>query len=194
MAMRSSTTDAGAKQKVLVVGPCEAGKTLVANVLAEAVETASEIYRPTVGVRIMEFETEIRSSQRVTVELWDASGDPKFSKCWPAIKKDAAGVVLVYNPEKPNSDQELEQWFGWFPRQMGFAPSQVLVVQSLRRTDAKRAPLPAKLAQAGVSPAAAVTPDDMAGVRKNFCAFVETVRQTVLDRQRQEEEDVMKGG
>jgi len=109
MAMRSSTSDPGSKQKVLVVGPCEAGKTLVANVLAEAVETASEIYRPTVGVRIMEFETEVRNAQRVTVELWDASGDSKFSKCWPAIKKDAAGVVLVYNPEKPNSDQELEQ-------------------------------------------------------------------------------------
>jgi len=191
--MQRASTDS-AKQKVVVVGPREAGKSLISNVLAEAVETPSEIYRPTVGVRILEFDTEVRGSQRATIELWDVSGDQKFNKCWPAIKKDAVGAILVYNPEKPNSDQELEQWFSWFPRNMGLSASQVLVVQSLRRPDGKRAPLPAKLAAAGVNPPAPVAPDDLASVRKTFGAYVDTVRQCVLDKQRQEEEDVMKGG
>mmetsp|Transcript_48781 Transcript_48781/g.136524 ORF Transcript_48781/g.136524 Transcript_48781/m.136524 type:complete len:194 (+) Transcript_48781:104-685(+) len=180
--------------KVLVVGPCEGGKSVLANVLAEASEAPSEAYRPTVGCRILEFETEVRStSQRMTVELWDVSGDPKAQKVWPAIKKDAAGVMLVYNPEKQNHETEIEHWFQWFPRSMNMSPMQVLVVQSLRRSDMpRRMPLPAKLTQAGVTQHAAVPTEDLPSVRKHFSQFLENVRQNVLDRQRQEEEDVMK--
>merc|ERR1719420_2708933 len=102
--------------KIVVVGPFEAGKSTIANVLSENSSDTSDLYRPTVGVRILEFETEVRTaSQKLTVELWDASGDPKNQKLWPAIKKDCVGIVMVYNPEKPNHEQELEQWFQQFP-------------------------------------------------------------------------------
>jgi len=189
--------DASNRQKVLIVGPCEAGKSTIANVLAEAAETATEAYRPTVGVRILECETEVRSSSsRVTIELWDVSGDyQRFQKCWPAIKKDAVGVILVYNPEKEKHEQEIEQWFQWFPRSMNMSPNQVLVFQSLRRSDMpRRMPLPSKLASAGVGQPAPVPADDLVSARKHFSSFLEVVRQSVLDKQRQEEEDVMKGG
>jgi GTPase SAR1 family protein len=190
--MRSSDPS---RQKIVIVGPCEAGKSTLANVLAEASESVSEApYRPTAGARILECESEVRTgSQRVTVELWDASGDAqKFQKCWPAIKQDAVGVILVYNPEKEKQEQEIEQWFGWFPRAMNMSPSQVLVVQSLRRSDmpAKR-PLPAKLANAGVAQPLTVTTDDLVSARKHFGVFLETVRQEVMNKQRQEEEAVM---
>eukprot|EP00444_Apocalathium_aciculiferum_P030395 CAMPEP_0183444756 /NCGR_PEP_ID=MMETSP0370-20130417/95898_1 /TAXON_ID=268820 /ORGANISM="Peridinium aciculiferum, Strain PAER-2" /LENGTH=195 /DNA_ID=CAMNT_0025635195 /DNA_START=63 /DNA_END=650 /DNA_ORIENTATION=+ len=189
--------DASGRQKILIIGPCEAGKSTIANVLAEASESATEAYRPTVGVRILECETEIRSiGQRVTVELWDVSGNYQmFQKCWPAIKQDAAGVVLVYNPEKEKHEQEIEQWFQWFPRAMNMSTNQILVFQSLRRSDVpRRMPLPAKLANAGVGQPCAVPADDLVSARKHFGSFLEVVRQTVLDKQRQEEEDVMKGG
>mmetsp|Transcript_70456 Transcript_70456/g.210071 ORF Transcript_70456/g.210071 Transcript_70456/m.210071 type:complete len:193 (+) Transcript_70456:80-658(+) len=188
--------DASSRQKVIVVGPCEAGKSTISNVLAETAEAASEVYRPTAGVRILEVEAEVRSaSQRLTVDLWDVSGDTTYQKCWPAIKKDTVGVVLVYNPEKQNHEQEIEQWFQWFPRTMNMSASQVFVVQSLRQSNMpRRMPLPAKLAAAGVSQPAAISVDDLPSVRKYFSQFLETLRQTVLDKQRQEEEDVMKGG
>merc|ERR1719221_2491143 len=191
--MRAS--DASTRQKILLVGPMEAGKSTIANVLAEAVEGPSDIYRPTVGVRIVECDTEVRSSsQKLNVEIWDVSGDLKYQKCWPAIKKDAAGVVLVYNPEKDSQDKEAESWYGWFPRSMGMSPNQVMVLQSLRRSDMpKRMPLPEKLAKVGVSAPHTVPADDLVSVRKHFSTFVETVRQIVLEKQRQEEEDVMKG-
>mmetsp|Transcript_34975 Transcript_34975/g.69443 ORF Transcript_34975/g.69443 Transcript_34975/m.69443 type:complete len:195 (+) Transcript_34975:90-674(+) len=191
-AMRGA--DYSSRQKVLIVGPCEAGKSTIANILTEASESASEVYRPTVGVRILDCEVEVRS-QRLAVELWDCSGDyQKFQKCWPAMKKDALGVVLVYNPEKEKHEQEIEQWFHWFPRSMGMSPAQVLVMQSLRRADMpKRMPLPQKLSAAGVGQPAVVTADDLVIARKHFSSFMEVVRQSVLDKQRQEEEDVMKG-
>mmetsp|Transcript_119932 Transcript_119932/g.339971 ORF Transcript_119932/g.339971 Transcript_119932/m.339971 type:complete len:195 (+) Transcript_119932:76-660(+) len=194
MSMRVSDTSASGRQKVLVIGPCEAGKSIISNVLAEVTETVSESYRPTVGVRVLEIDVEVRS-QRVSVELWDVSGDTKYQKCWPAIKKDATGVVLVYNPEK-HQEQELEQWLQWFPRSLNMSPNQVMVIQSTRRQDVPRraAPLSAKLANQGVGPPAVVSADDMLNARKVFGPFLETVKQSVLDKQRQEEEDVMKGG
>merc|ERR1712232_1312487 len=156
----------------------------------------SDNYRPTVGVRIMEVECDVRS-QKVVAELWDVSGDKEdqAKRCWRAISKDAVGAILVYNPEKQEQEVEVENWYQWFPKGLGLSPAQVLVVQSLRRSDMpRRMPLPQKLASIGVSPAVQVTPDDLPAIRKYFNSFMETVRQTVLERQRQEEEDVMKGG
>ena len=44
------------KVKILMVGPCQSGKTMIANFLADATETVGGEYRPTAGVRILEFE------------------------------------------------------------------------------------------------------------------------------------------
>lgn len=44
------------KVKILMVGPCQSGKTIIANFLADATETVGGEYRPTAGVRILEFE------------------------------------------------------------------------------------------------------------------------------------------
>ena len=44
------------KVKIVLVGPCQAGKTMIANFLADAMETVGGEYRPTAGVRILEFE------------------------------------------------------------------------------------------------------------------------------------------
>jgi len=167
----------------------------LANVLAENAETASETYRPTIGVRILEFEGEVRCvSQHVTIELWDVSGDTKYQKCWPAIKKDAVGCVLVYNPERTNHEQEIEQWYQWFPKSMNMSPNQVMVIQTLSRADGPRKiPLTNKIAFAGIGPPVVVTVDDLIVARKDFDRFLEKVLQSVMDKQRQDEEDVMGG-
>ena len=40
-----------------IVGPCEAGKTTLANFLADATETVIEDYNPTNVVRVLEFDS-----------------------------------------------------------------------------------------------------------------------------------------
>lgn len=93
-----------------------------------------------------------------------------------------------------HANKKLEQWFNWFPRSMNISANQVLVFQSLRRSDLpRRMPLPAKLANVGVGQPAAVPADDLVSSRRHFSAFLETVRQIVMDKQRQEEEAVMNG-
>ncbi len=69
------------KTKILFLGPCETGKTTIANYLADASEVIGGLYRPTQGVRILEFESnglEINGRNiNAEVELWDCSGDKK---------------------------------------------------------------------------------------------------------------------
>ncbi|GFV05336.1 intraflagellar transport protein 22 homolog [Trichonephila clavipes] len=69
------------KVKLLVIGPCECGKSVIANFLADATETILNEYYPTQGVRILEFESDnLNIGGRIAkaeVELWDCSGDTK---------------------------------------------------------------------------------------------------------------------
>ncbi|XP_069920407.1 intraflagellar transport protein 22 homolog isoform X1 [Oryctolagus cuniculus] len=65
------------KAKILFVGPCESGKTVLANFLTESSDIAE--YNPTQGVRIVEFEDpQLASNSKgagCEFELWDCGGD-----------------------------------------------------------------------------------------------------------------------
>uniref|UniRef100_A0A914UPD6 Intraflagellar transport protein 22 homolog n=1 Tax=Plectus sambesii TaxID=2011161 RepID=A0A914UPD6_9BILA len=124
-------TEAPFKTKILILGPIQSGKTTIANYLADATEMTGGDYRPTQGVRIVEFESndlELHGkSIDAEVELWDCSGDKKFEKCWPAIQKDTHGVILVCNPESQEHSKELEQWYTAFVTRRGIRQSHVIV-------------------------------------------------------------------
>jgi len=83
--------------KILLVGPSKSRKSPLACMLAGQCDAITAINPgPTVGVRILELD---RSG--VAVELWDVAGDQSYEATWPAVMKDADGVLLVYNPEAP---------------------------------------------------------------------------------------------
>ncbi|XP_064460050.1 intraflagellar transport protein 22 homolog [Ornithodoros turicata] len=121
------------KLKIVVVGPLQSGKTAISNFLAEATESSHGQYSPTVGVRILEFESEsiaVKGRQRrASIELWDCSGDEKYESCWPAIAKDAHGVMLVHNPNQKNIEKELETWYNSFVLSQGMDDEQCAVFQ-----------------------------------------------------------------
>ncbi|CCI50430.1 unnamed protein product [Albugo candida] len=106
--------------KVLVIGPKSSGKTTIANFLAGHQDRlgGQEQYQPTVAVRILETEC-----NKASVELWDVSGDQIYEACWPAIIKDAQGVLLVYNPESHSHESEAMLWYEWFVTNPGLNPS-----------------------------------------------------------------------
>ncbi|PIK58970.1 putative intraflagellar transport protein [Apostichopus japonicus] len=63
------------KAKILVIGPCDSGKSVLSNFLAEASDISGGTYHPTQGARILEFEsngswTGNRTST-AEVEMWD---------------------------------------------------------------------------------------------------------------------------
>ena len=121
---------ATSKVKIVIAGPSGSGKTVIANLLSDQSDSPTST-TPTVGVRILEIErdppkTGRRGESKIQVELWDSSGDHRYEKCWPAIKKDAQGVILVFSPDDPPT--AMENWAANFPVRMGISQSQCLVL------------------------------------------------------------------
>uniref|UniRef100_A0A0A9YMF9 Rab-like protein 5 n=1 Tax=Lygus hesperus TaxID=30085 RepID=A0A0A9YMF9_LYGHE len=83
-----------------------AGKSTIANFLSEAIDYSNYEYRPTPGVRILEFDVNHRN---VEVELWDCSGEDKYESLWPVFLWNANGVIIVYNPENSGHIMELDR-------------------------------------------------------------------------------------
>lgn len=69
--------------KILIIGPVQSGKSTIANYISEKSDTPLP-YRPTAGVRILEFEKQAPKNpkrpgqDKVMIELWDISGDTKY--------------------------------------------------------------------------------------------------------------------
>lgn len=125
------------KVKIVVVGPQKSGKTILSNYLLghteNLVAASNESYNPTVGCRILEGEIAAtnrigsNSSSSISVELWDSSGDTKYEACWKAIMHESDGVVLIYNPDSPLHDQQLNDWFDFFVRKNHLKDDQCLL-------------------------------------------------------------------
>lgn len=90
--------------KIVIVGPKATGKSLISNYLAGSTQSLIQDktkYDPTYGVRILEIND---------ITLWDCSGDSTFENCLKAIMSNADGVILVYNPDIPGQDQQINDW------------------------------------------------------------------------------------
>lgn len=121
--------------KILLIGPSKVGKTTIANFLSEHTDTlrAKDTYTPTAALRVVEFERDISNDQysgnhNVAVQLWDVAGDHKYEMCWPAIMKDADGVVMVYNPDNKAHEKEIEIWYEFFAREAGIDDDKCLAL------------------------------------------------------------------
>ena len=67
-------------------------------------------------------------NETLQIEIWDASGDHQYENCWKALMADAAGVMLVYNPDAPSQDQQIGDWFDYFVRKNGLKDEQCVVI------------------------------------------------------------------
>lgn len=85
--------------KIVVVGPQKSGKSGLVSFLAGVSDSPTGLaMEPTIALRILETER-----KGIPIELWDTSGDQSFENTWPAVQKDADGIMLVYNPEIPGA-------------------------------------------------------------------------------------------
>ena len=115
--------------KIVVAGPIGSGKTQIANILSSATKGFTNDIAPTVGVRILEFmqTLDINSLQQsIVIQLWDMSGDEKYSITWPVLAKDADGLLLIYNA----FDKKQGHSLGRYSEELGknLDPKQVMVV------------------------------------------------------------------
>ncbi|CAG9535492.1 unnamed protein product [Cercopithifilaria johnstoni] len=124
-------TIAPLKIKILVLGPLKSGKTTISNYLADSSDISLNTYRPTRGVRIVEFESNDLEldGERVEaeIELWDCSGDKQYERCWPVIRHNTNGVILVCRPDQDNGSALLP-WYEEFVQRRNIDPSLVLIL------------------------------------------------------------------
>jgi len=82
-------------------------------------------------MRIVEFEASnvVDGNRHVKadVELWDTSGDVRFERCWPALRRDAHGVVFVFDPHAEGNAKDMDVFFTHFVEKAGLAESQAIV-------------------------------------------------------------------
>uniref|UniRef100_A0A0N5AFH9 Miro domain-containing protein n=1 Tax=Syphacia muris TaxID=451379 RepID=A0A0N5AFH9_9BILA len=121
----------GTRMKIVFVGPVKSGKTTIANYLADSREVDQLKYVPTKGVRILKLYNDLAASDNPRfgeqVELWDCSGDLQYKNCWPALRRNAHGVIIVCRPEV-NDGKSLVPWYSEFVEQAGLDSSKVLIL------------------------------------------------------------------
>ena len=44
------------------------------------------------------------------MELWDSSGSDQYEACWPAMQRDAHGVIFVFNPDSQAQAKHLDSF------------------------------------------------------------------------------------
>ncbi|XP_046560251.1 intraflagellar transport protein 22 homolog isoform X2 [Haliotis rubra] len=183
------------KAKILVLGPCESGKTVLSNFLADATETSGGEYHPTQGVRILEFEgNAVGSGSRpkpVEVELWDCSGDRKFESCWPSMARDAIGVMFVFNPDEANHDKELDTWMNYFLSVAGIKASNTVCFAHHKPSAPDRIKCKGPASFSKMKTVHTNIEEDAEGVRQEFYRFLGTLVTAMTDKQEEEELNIM---
>lgn len=123
------------KAKILIIGPSRSGKTNIANLLSGTKDTPTTDYKETAPLRILETQLEgvklagrrMGKGTKVVIELWDVGGSPKFQSCWPAMYKNADGIIYVFNPEVKGQEKELELWYKNFAQPANMPDKHCLV-------------------------------------------------------------------
>ncbi|XP_014773443.1 intraflagellar transport protein 22 homolog isoform X2 [Octopus bimaculoides] len=178
------------KAKVLLLGPMESGKTVLANFLCKATEVTN--ISPTVGVRIMEFEQPMILDGRNTVadiELWDCSGDHRYESCWAAFSKDANGIIFVYNPDRTNHNKELEELYSYFVRSCKISPKRCILIVLQYPCNALTYDLPPSFQN--IQCIEANLESSSADLREQLEKFLMTVLVAMTDKRDQEELSIM---
>ncbi|KAK5889220.1 hypothetical protein CesoFtcFv8_015244 [Champsocephalus esox] len=182
------------KAKVLFIGPNESGKTVLANFLSDTADVGGE-YKPTQGVRILEFESQAEGSHdndKCDVELWDCSGDFKLETCWPAIIKDSSSVVIIFNPNVPSHLKEIETWYSMFISSQGLQESQCLLIAHHKPGSAVedgRLPLASHLGRLPlINSNLEEEPED---VKQAFCKYLGSVVKTMSESREREEMSII---
>lgn len=182
--------------KILLIGPSECGKTVLANFLSDTVETIEADYSPTQGVRILEFESQNLGSgskdSACEVELWDCAGDFKFEACWPALMKDSNGVVIVFNPDVPSHLKEVETWYSTFISSQGLVAGQCLLIAHHKPGSGADTSQPQLASQLNKLPIIhSNLEEDAEDVRQEFRRYLGNVVQTLSESREREEMSII---
>jgi len=111
--------------KAILIGDGAVGKTSLIRRYVEG--KFSENYLPTIGSQIYtRTKTLVRKAEaRVTLVVWDISGQTAFTKIRSEYYKGAAAILLVFDLTRPETFQHLE---GWLNETRRYSPNPEIVL------------------------------------------------------------------
>jgi len=100
--------------------------------------------------------------------------------------------LLVYNPDKPQHERELERWYSYFAIQQNLKESQCLIFAH-HKPNAPQVPLQPLASQklSGIQCIHTDLEEDPNSVREEFSAFLLALLTSSQDRQEQEEQGII---
>jgi small GTP-binding protein len=106
--MESGSSMSGAKVlKLVIIGDGAVGKTTLTKVFCNN-EYIDQIM--TIGIDIHAKET-LLNKKKVTLQIWDISGQDQFKFLLPDFVKNANGAILAFDRTRPTSFRNLDEWF-----------------------------------------------------------------------------------
>ena len=95
------------KLKIIILGDAAVGKTVFINKLAR--DKFTNYYSPTIGAEVtpVNFRANIGN---VKLELWEISGDQKYSKFTDRFLSKADGCLIMFDLTNDNSYNNINQW------------------------------------------------------------------------------------
>mgnify|MGYP001043566628 CR=1 FL=1 len=127
---------------------------------------------------------------KINLELWDVSGDFSNEKSWPAIQKDADGVMFVYDPAQPNHEDILTQLVTLFPRAMGLQPKYCMAYVNHHNCNGQIPQHNIPKCMQGLTPHIG-TAEDNQGIFQGFEKYLIKLLTLMSEKQRAQEEDML---
>ncbi|XP_071453232.1 intraflagellar transport protein 22 homolog [Hetaerina americana] len=178
------------KSKIVVLGPIKSGKTSISNILSNAVERFGGDYRPTKGVRILEFESSyLQIHERninTEIELWDCSGDHKYKHFWPVFLHKAVGCILVYDPSSVTDAKELDVFYDYIINAPTNELQSCIVFSNNKNKNKRIEKLSSKFAELEQVPIDIT--DDVNGIKSVFDEFLTDLLKKLWDMRHQRED------
>ncbi|XP_069920408.1 intraflagellar transport protein 22 homolog isoform X3 [Oryctolagus cuniculus] len=113
---------------------------------------------------------------------------PRFEACWPALMKDAQGVVIVFNADVPSHLQEIEMWHSCFVQQQPLQDSQCLLIAHHKPgSAAQKGSLPLAPSLSKLKLVHSNLEEDPEGIRAEFIKYLKTIISSVSENRDREE-------
>ena len=95
--------------KLILLGESNVGKTSIVSVFIKGVFLPD--VKSTDGASYMSKKITLPDNNTINLDIWDISGQKKYRALTKFFFKDAKGVILVYDPTREESFEELKEYW-----------------------------------------------------------------------------------
>ncbi|MHA1214368.1 MAG: Rab family GTPase [Candidatus Hodarchaeales archaeon] len=110
--------------KIVMLGEGSVGKTSLIRRFVE--HTFSHEYITTIGSNFLLKRLQLKENIRMTMQLWDLSGQDSFRNIRTQYYLHARGGILVFDLTRSDTMLELDKWYRDFTKKAGIVPLMVL--------------------------------------------------------------------